>query len=306
MVRHLFRPVIVAAILLSPATALAQSEVPLKPVLKQGDEFAYSIGMVLDVSQKMGEGQPAQITSLKAGSQIRMKVLEVSADGSAKLEGHFERAMVQAPIGDQKVGFEWPAAALPDDAAPVAKLGDTLEKATLSIEVDAEGNASVVSGLEKFADAASKIDLPDDRYQGFFTNEKLGNALTPIFKLDGAWKATRVVGKGWQTTETIALPPAGAIEMVSDFVVVDADSDVVNCGAQIAMSLKRPENPADDVATVSLEPTSTGATKIVYNRHRMLLQFRKAGMTIDTKWSLGGVNVEQTQVSVLNLRLVEN
>ncbi len=94
--------------------------------------------------------------------------------------------------------------------------------------------------------------------------------------------------------------------MVSDFVVADADSDVVNCGAAIAMTLKRPENPAEDVAMLTLVPSSTGATKLVFDRHRMLLQFRKTGMTIETKWTLGDANVEQTQVSVLNLRLVEN
>ncbi len=304
MFRHLIRPV--AVVLISTSLAAAQTEISLKPVLRKGDEFAYGLGMAVDVSQKMGEDQKEQITPLRVSAQIKMKVIEVAPDGSAKLEGTFEKAAVQAPIGDQQVGFEWPASApLPADASPVARLGETLEKAILAIELNAAGKATVISGLEAFEQAAAKLDYPDDRHLGFFTNEKLAAVLSPIFEMDGAWKSPRLVGGGWQKSETVPLPPAGAIDIVTDFVVNNADSDLVNCFGQFTFTLRRPENPAADVASVTLGTDSAGGCKIVYDRHRMLLQLRKTSMTIDTDWALGGVNVKQRQVSVLNIRLIE-
>ncbi|MBL8746534.1 MAG: hypothetical protein JNK58_09285 [Phycisphaerae bacterium] len=303
MLRNLVRPFV--AVLLAASVSAAQSEVSLKPVLRKGDEFAYSLGMAVDVSQQMGEGQPEQVTPLRVSARLRMKVLEVTPAGAAKLEGTFEEAMVQAPIGDQQVGFEWPAAALPDNAPAVARLGETLEKAILSIDVDDAGRATVTSGLEKFVQAASKLDYPDDRFMGFFTNEKLSNAITPIFELDGAWKAPRVVGRGWQSTDLIPMPPAGAIEITTDYVVNEADSDTITCYGQYSLTLKRPENPADDVATVNLGSESAGGCRIVYDRHRMLLQLRKSSVTINTDWVLGNVNIKQKQVSVMNIRLIE-
>lgn len=285
---------------------LARQEISFKPVLKAGQEFSYSLGMVLDVSQKMGEGQPDQLTSLRSGAQIRMKVVEVSAEGSAKLEGVFERAMVQAPIGDQEVGFEWPSN-IPAgvEVAPIKRLGETLEKSTVFILVSADGSVNIEGGLEKFAQEAAKLDYPDDRYMGFFTEEKMEAVLTPIFKMDGAPLAPRAVGKGWQTTETVALPPAGAIDVTTDFTFNDADPDVANCFGDVRMILKRPENPAADVATVSLDPGSGGGTKLVFDRRRSILKFRKNSVTIDTNWTLGEKTIAQRQLSVLNITLVD-
>lgn len=299
------RSCFVAALMAVCSVALGQGEVPLKPALRQGDEFAYAIGMVLDVSQTIGEGQPEQMVSLKASATIRMKVAEVNDDGSARLEGAFEKAMVQAPIGDQPVGFDWPAATPGADAPAVSRLGETLEKATVMIDVDSKGGVVVQGGLEKFAEAAGKLDYPDDRHLGFFTNEKLAGVLTPIFKMDGAWAAPRSVGKGWQHVETIALPPAGAIDMMTEYTVRSADSDTVQCDGMVSMTLKRPENPAADVATITLDPNSGGGAKIDYDRHRMLLGFRKHSVTINTDWVLGNASVRQRQMSVLNIRLVE-
>lgn len=294
----------IAGVALASGVAFGQADVSFKPVLKPGAEFTYSIAMAADVSQQVGEEQP-QVTPARASAHIKMKVLEVAADGSAKLEGSFVKASVQAPIGEQQVGFEWPSAALPAEAPPVMRLGETLEKATLAIDVDPNGKVTVSSGLDSFEGAAGKIDAPDDRHMGFFTLEKMSNALTPIFEVDGAGKAPRQVGKGWQTNVTVAMPPAGALDITTDFVVNDADSDVVNAFGQYAFALKRPENPAEGVASVELDPESAGGCKLVYDRHRMLLQHRKSSYALVTVWTLGDTRIRQRQVSILTARLLD-
>lgn len=306
MIRRSIRPLFAAACVLAGGTlALAQNEISLKPVLRTGEEFSYSFGMVLNVEQQL-EAQAAQLTQLRASAQIRMKVVEASPDGSAKLEGYFEQAAVEAPIVDQPFGFEWPTAApLPDDAPRIRKLGSALQNSILHIEVDPKGNVTVTGGLEKFSKAAEEIDAPDDRYLGFFTEPKLAAVLTPIFKMDGAWNAPRSVGKGWQHSEIIALPPAAALETTADLMLNLADSDIAECGGDVILTLRRPENPSDDIAQVALNPESQGAIAFTFDRRRFLLQRRKMTLALGTDWSLGGTKMSQRQLSVLNIRLVE-
>jgi hypothetical protein len=103
----------------------------------------------------------------------------------------------------------------------------------------------------------------------------------------------------------VALPPAGAIDVTTDFKFTDADPDVANCFGEVRLSLKRPENPGADVANLTLDPGSGGGTKLVFDRRRSILKFRKSSLMIDTKWSLGDRQVDQRQLSVLNIALVE-
>lgn len=303
---HRCWPLPVAIVAFAGSAALAQNEYSIKPVLKPGDQFAYSIGMVLDVAQRAGDAAPENTSSLRSSATVRMKVLEVGPEGTAKLEAVFEKASVQAPVGEQPVGFEWPTKEpLPDDAEPVKKLAEPLMKSTVMLEVDPKGKVTVQGGLESFSAAAAKLDYPDDRHLGFFTEEKLATVLTPIFNMDGAGDAPRTLGKGWQTTETIVTPPVGGFDFTTDFIVDSVNVDVVVASGGINITLKRAENAGDDVARVALDPSSGGGTRIEFDTRRGLLKYRKNSLTLKTIWTLGDASLTQTQLSVLNLKLVE-
>jgi hypothetical protein len=259
--------------------------------------------MVLNVTQKSGEA--TETTNVTAGAHLRMRVAEVASDGSIVLNAAFERASVDAPQGTTPFGFAWPSTeVLAPDSPPVKRLGETLEKAALHIEVDPDGRAVVTGGLDAFADAVAKLKAPDDRIKGFFSPEQLSGLVTAIFRLDGADDAPREVGKGWQSTESIAMPPAGALDITYDYLVRDADPDVVNCWASPTLSLRVPDQRADDVPAVALMEGSDGRASIVFDRRLGMLRHRKTSLNITTRWTLGDLTVEQNQVSVLNIRLV--
>lgn len=300
-------PVLLGALLASPAgPALARDEISFKPVLREGQEFSYVFGMTLDVVQKIVAAETEHTTSLKCSATADFKVVSVESDGSARLEATFRKAWVKAPLGDQEMGFEWPSPMpLPTDAPPLKRLGESLAGATIGVSIDATGQAVVTGGFEKFAEAASLVDFPDDRYKGFFTPESFASLLTPLFRVDGAGATPRKVGQGWQTSETVPLPPAGAIEVTTDFQVQESDPDSATYFGDITLSLKRPADPAADVATVVLKEGSGGGTKGVFDKRKRLLGYRKHSLTIYTQWTLGDSTVEQSQFSSASARLTD-
>lgn len=300
-------PVLLGTLLALPAgPALATDEVSFKPVLREGQEFSYVFGTTLDVVQKIGAAETEHTTSLKCSATADFKVVSVESDGSARLEATFRKASVKAPLGEQEMGFDWPSPVpLPEGAPALQRLGESLRGATISVSIDATGQAVVTGGFEKFAEAASLVDFPDERYKGFFTPDSFASLLTPLFRVDGAGAVPRAVGRGWQTSETVPLPPAGAIEVTTDFQVQESDPDSATYFGDITLSLKRPADPAADVATVSLKDGSGGGTKGVFNKRQRLLGYRKQSLTIYTQWTLGDARVEQSQFSGSIVRLAD-
>jgi hypothetical protein len=299
MLNRALRTVAVAAVAASPALA---QEISLKPVLTAGQEMTYLLVMNVGVEQVLGEGGPIETNTMLSMAKARIAVDQVNADGSAAITVRFDDIRVEAPLGDQQMGYQWPATP-GGNTAPVAHLGKTLSEATVKAKVDANGFVTVGEGLEGFLDAASKIDVPDQRILGFFTPAGLAQSLTPIFRADDAGKVARTVGMGWQVSETVPLPPAGAIEIVADLTLHESDMATATYGGDIYLTAKHPAEPGDATARFTISEGSGGGTKGIFDRRRNLISYRKHSLVIYTNWQLGDLRMRQTQNSFMTATL---
>lgn len=293
----------VGAVVLTPSVAVAQGEVIMKPELTPGREMKYSLGMGLEVTQKVGDGNE-QKTTMRCGATAAMKVVEVSPEGVAKLMIQIEKAELEAPLGDQDVGYAWPLAnPLPEDASAVRKLGPIIGAAKIEATVDPKGNVTIVSGLEDFTAAAANANYPDERIMGMFTPAKLAMALTPIFKLNQAGDAPRSVGKGWQTSETVALPPAALLDITTNFNVLTADADALKYEGAMEVGMRRPEDVPSDIARVNLR-NGGGASTGTFDTRMKLTRHHKTSLSLEMEWVMGDVKIEQSQSSFVVARLL--
>lgn len=303
MVRPLWFAASAVAVIACLAPASAADELIMKPELKAGQEMKYSLAMALDVTQTPDGAQPVR-SSVRAGATVIIRVAELLAEGAATITVEFPQAAVKLDSAGTETGFEWPAPGLPADATDIQKLGSILGGSKVQAKVDAKGEVIVTGGLESFNDAVTKLGSADERIRGFFTNEKLASALTPIFRVNGAADAPRSVGKGWQTTETVALPPLAAIDLTADLSVIELVSPVASYGGGLNISLRTAENRPADAPLITLAGGG-GAITGSFDLQKKIALGHRISMNIETAWTLGNERLLQNQMTVVSSRLLE-
>lgn len=303
-----------AAALLAPAflvaPALGQDEVPMKLVFAAGQELPYSFAMNVNITQKMGEVPEGQqsIDSVSCHAMTKIKINEVGGDGSLKATVTFDKAMVRAQLGSDERGFEWPnPLPLPDSASVEQKLGNVLSGAKIAVDVDPKGQVTISGGFEEFAEAFAKMENPDQRVMGFFDPAAFADIIEPVFRLDDAPAAPRAIDKGWQTNHSVDMPPVGVMAFITDWSVMNVETDVVRYVGKSTINVLQPENKPEDVPSVTLKPESSAAVESFYDRNKGLLRRRKSSNAIFTTWVLGPMTLEQGQSgSVTTVLLDEN
>lgn len=289
------------------APALAQ-EGNFTPRFAQGQTVAYDLSMRLNVSQRrvVTEGEsPANNESMNCDARLELTVQKVGPDGSLELTGKVTSASIAIERGLASRSFAWPLAGeIAADAPAEKKLGEPLSASVITLNVDAKGVVTVSGGLDGFAQAVSKLDPPEPRLAGFFATTSFATMVEPIFRVDRARDVTREVGKVWQVTTGVELPPAGVAEFTTDFVFTAAQPEALAYGGPTTVSLMVPETRGEGVPAVRVTEGTGGAVAASFDPKAGLLRERRATSTINTLWTLGDLSLEQKQASAVGLTLV--
>ncbi|MDX2115834.1 MAG: hypothetical protein SFZ24_09500 [Planctomycetota bacterium] len=307
MLHRMLNAAAVAAIVISlPAAALAQEDVVIKPGFRAGQSVTYTLALGMQSSQKADPEAEPVTSQASAVAKVELKVKEVGADGGLLIDGVIKEAQLEVPLeGGAVSGFDWRQGMTVAETAPeMTKLGPVLGTLKLDIAVSADGTVKVRDSFGPYVEAVNALPSPDERMLGFFTDAGFAAMLEPIFKLDGAGDAPRAVGKGWQRTETVGLPPAAAVEILSEFSVTAVNSDVVDYFGNLYMTVRRPAEAGEDVPTVELV-RGGGGTGVKYDRQRGLLLSRKNSYNLTTLWTLGETKIEQNQFTMQKINIEE-
>lgn len=292
------------AILLFVPSALGR-QIIMKPNLIGGQEFPYSLGLQVYVSQRQGEAA-ATITQMVCGAKVNIKVGEVSNDGSIKGQATINEAFVELAEGQPDQKWEWPVQVpIADDAPAFKKLGGVIAAAKIDFAVDPDGKVVVTGGLEDFTTAVGNLEARDNRAAGFFTPEQFATMIEPIFRVDDARKAQRETGKGWQSTDQVMLPPAGALQFTTDYRVYESDPDTARYTGKVNIAVLQPADKGEDVPTVTLAGETGGVIEGQWDRQLVMLRRRKINYVIDSTWRLGDQVLEQRQTSIYAIRLLD-
>lgn len=300
----MFGGIVAATVVALVAPAVYADGVVMKPAFRQGQTFAYALSMETRIEHSQNEEKPVQ-SFLQARATIDFAITDVGADGSLQGTLAVRSMWLNAPEGEVEATYEWPLPAkLPDDAPAEKKLGGILGAAQVRFAVAADRSVAIIGGLEPFVAAVNELKRPDDRLMGFFAPDKLAAAISPIFSIDGAGDAGRLAGQGWQTSETILLPPAAAFELTSDWSVEQTDATAAIYNGRTSVELRRPEQQGNTVL-VSLGE-SDGLTTATWDRSLGMLVQRKSNLILRTQWSLEGASLNQTQSSTQFLKFLKN
>ncbi len=302
------RKTLVAALALSLASVgaagAAQDEFQMKPSFSQGDEFVYQMAMRVGVSQTDGSAE-AFDSSVVTSATVRISINSIESDGSARASLSFEHVNLEGEMNGKTAGYAWPMAeALPANAPKTARLGEVLCASDVQLYISPLGAVGVLEGLEDFVAAADKIGNGDSRLMGFFTPEKLGASLSPIFTADGGANQTRSANATWNSNDLIPLPPIGLMDVSSDFNIAAVNNGMVQYMGQTEFAFHASGSKHKGVAQIEVVDQS-GQTTGSFNLEAGALESRASDSFIRTRWMLGNTTMEQTQSSTTSLVLVD-
>lgn len=285
-------------------SASAQERVTLKPDFKAGQDLVYPLAMRQTLDQTVDEMEVKQWI-LVCSATLVLRIDSVESDGSIKASGSFKRGAMRLTDGNLLTGYAWGADARPDPIwGETAKLAEPLSKAKLSISVDPRGQAMVTGGLEEFVAKYIEIGGGDERILGFFSPEKLGETITPIFALDDVSRELITAGKEWQTTEMFTIPDAGDVRLAVDFMLQRVEPHEVEYYGTPRLSFVPSGDRNADDPVVTLVGGSGGVSGIFDLNARMLRQ-RKQTTSVQTQWRSPNVTLIQTQATISYLQLGE-
>ncbi len=286
-------------------SVFAQQRVTLKPNFQAGQDLVYVLSMRLGVEQMIVDEELQQWVLL-CGATLVMQIDSVESDGSIKATGSFKRGNVRLTEGDVVKGFSWGADAGADPRwGASAALAEPLSQAKFSIEVDQHGQATITKGLEAVIEKYIEVGEGDERVMGFFTPEKLGETITPIFALDEVGVEPMTAGREWQSHDVTTLPGAGDLRMTVSFILDRVDPNEAEYTGLPLFFLAPPapgRNP--DAPEVRLIHGAGGVSGFFDFNARMLRQ-RKQTTQIHTQWRQGDVQIIMKQEATTYLQLGE-
>lgn len=281
--------------------AVAQHSVRLVPQFKPGQDLIYPLALRITTSQTIVNKEVREWTLLCNGTLV-MRIDTINEDGTIKASGRFKRGNLRLETKDGTVGYSWGADAQYDPAwGDVAAMAGPLEQARLTIEVDTQRQVTV-SGLDAALTQFLEVGGGDDRILGFFTPEKLGEILTPIFDLDQTPTEPMTGGREWQTTKITPIPDAGELKLTYDMMLQRVEAHEAEYFGMPRGELIPPEEPRN--MTVTLSNTAGGIEGLFDFNSRMLVR-RKDNLKLQTVWRSEEAQIVQTQSIISYLQLGE-
>ena len=284
--------------------ASAQERVTFKPDFKVGQDMLFPLAMRQTVANEI-QDQGVDEWALVCSATLVIRIESVESDGSIKASGSFKRGALRLTEADLRTGYAWGSDARDDpDWGETASLSAPLVGAKFNISVDPKGKATITGGLEAFMARHAEIGAGDERLLGFFSPQRLGEAITPIFTLDNISREPITAGKAWQTTELVTIPGAGEVRIAVDLVLDNVQPHEAEYVGNPRMSFTpRADRTSDDPVVTFLE--GGGGVKGVFDLHSRMLSVRKQTTQIRTQWRTPDATIIQTQNTIMYLQLGE-
>jgi len=299
---HRLSPLALALLLpLGAAPALAQDDaVAPAPRFVEGEQWTYDLNLNLVVSQD------ASTTQIVQGATLDLFVSEVAEDGRARIE---VSVLALTTVWSDEAGqleYTWNAesgeeptdVSSPDES--FTAMAHAIANANIVLAVSPSGEALEVIGLSDAFQAVSEDERFGPRALGVFAPPQLASTLQPIFRGDGLVDAERAQGDGWQTSEALAMGPAGRITFSADLVVRSIEDGVIAYSGDEFIELERPANP-DETTPVLDVVEQEGSIQGAWSLDANVLNTRKATRRLATRWTLASLALEQTQNSTITL-----
>ena len=284
--------------------------VRLRHAPAEGHAHVYEVRAALRLEQRMGDEEP-RTTELMQNARVELRVEHVDADGAARIALRVGSLMQRVDDGEDVMLFEFPKVTTeiePDTERykAFASVCRAITQIEATLVVNAEGLIASVDGLEGVMRAMGEQDQHDQSVLGVFTARQLAATLQPIFNADrrDAGAPVRRVGDGWQTTETIALGPAGAFEIVTEMRMAALADGMARVAGAPVFAILRPSDA--DAATPRVRIVNqSGSLQMQWDTRKSMLAARVAMQDIETVWTLGELELTQTQRAATSLTRVE-
>ncbi len=293
--------VALALIALSGAPALAQEEgVVAAPRFVEGEQWTYDLNLDLVVSQD------ESTTRLVQGATLDLFVADIAEDGRARLD---VSVLALTNVWSDDVGqleYAWSADAgqtpqdvsSPDEA--FTDLARAIAEAEIAIIASPEGEILEIVGLANALEQIAENQRFGPRALGVFAPPQLAATLEPVFQADGLVGPERRPGQGWQSSETLAMGPAGRITFSVDFVVESIEDDVIAYTGEEFVEIERPAEPGETTPLVEVAEQD-GSVQGRWSLENGVLNSRRATRRLATRWTLADLVVDQTQNSTITL-----
>lgn len=284
----------------------ASARVDLAPSMENGEALAYELATTLTVEQ--GEGEAAWMMTLSQTAGMTVEIGATAGDGSTSVMVSVDSIGIALDRDGQEASFEQPMITMqvmPDDEAhnALASVYGAILEAPIRLIVR-DGDVVSVEGMQGVMQALSEQEVWDESVLGVFHPRQFGRSVAPIFGSDFAGVFDRPEGGGWQTEERIALGPAGAIEILTDWSLTRVENGAAIAMGKGSMSVLRPEDAEPTTPRVAIGD-QTLETSLRWDVESGRLAARSARQRIITSWSIGDVTAAQTQEAESTLRFIE-
>ncbi|MCA9312095.1 MAG: hypothetical protein KDA21_12860 [Phycisphaerales bacterium] len=286
------------------AGVTAAQTADIKVDFETGDSGAYTLARLITLTQQP-EGAAPSTRTINHVAGVTLTVDSISDKGVLSVSLRFNSLMIAmtadgGPEMTYRGDGDRPAIASDDT---LKALGDALRRGRLTYNVSPEGEITTVRGLNEFEAEVAKQETYDRAdLLGFFSEDALPGMLAPLYQADGASKAARTVGRGWQDVETVALPPVAAVDVTTDWRLEAVANNTATMKGTIGFELRTAPNPPEDAPGLALRDAG-GTTQLVWDLEKNELLNRVSSQNLTTVWTLGSTTLVQKQtVRIMQMR----
>lgn len=302
--------VVVMGVMCGVATAQTPL-VPLRWVAEPEKRAAYDLSVRLEVEQREGADE-ARRMALRQDARVSVWVESLGDDGSASLLGRVSDVRMHWKEGEHE-GSSGEIGVEPSDpiGRTLAAIGAAADRSGLRLTIDARGAITGFSGLEGVADALAGQTSLDEGALGALEMGAMASRLAPVFQGDAAGvgealagAGARRVGSPWTTKERVDMGSAGALEITTEWTLQDVAEGVARIEGSSRVKALLPD-PASPGAPVVRVEKGEGTTIALWSLALGALVSHETEQSLTMVWTLGDLELRQTQTSSSTLRRAE-
>ncbi|MFI4855657.1 MAG: hypothetical protein ACIAQF_11850 [Phycisphaerales bacterium JB065] len=268
--------------------------------LGEGDVFAYRTRMNLRIEQEIADGDlTSQVLSYDVTS--RFTVQGVDDEGVATVSMKVIDATITIADGDEQT--ELKVGQLADGEQYGSPFAAAIANTVVTLVISPDGLITSVLGAEDYQAALDATDGADPRQIGFFSAEQIREIYEPLFTIEELNGKPRRVGTGWATSRVVELPPVAVIDLDYTWKFQGMLEEVATMTSRVVTNIRRPSTPDPARPTIAIEGSS-GNVVTQWNRELQRVTRRISTLSLDTRWTLGELELTQKQQSSVRIESV--